>query len=178
MHCLFEEYLSCKGDWLESSIILNLTRKSSSKRLGRHMWRSRKWLQGEHGKELAEELIARKKALGDKSWCVHPDFPKSEAYADMQTTSSKTTNKQSLLTTTTTTTTSKQSLLTHSSNNNNNNQRQQQQQQYCSHRQDHELFKVFDGKEEETEDNEESSMRLEAAMALDGEATQAALSEP
>jgi hypothetical protein len=176
MHCLFEEYLSCKGDWLESSIILNLTRKSSSKRLGRHMWRSRKWLQGEHGKELAEELIARKKALGDKSWCVHPDFPKSEAYADMQTTSSKTTNKQSLLTTTTTTT-SKQSLLTHSSNNNNNNQRQQQQQ-YCSHRQDHELFKVFDGKEEETEDNEESSMRLEAAMALDGEATQAALSEP
>jgi hypothetical protein len=176
MHCLFEEYLSCKGDWLESSIILNLTRKSSSKRLGRHMWRSRKWLQGEHGKELAEELIARKKALGDKSWCVHPDFPKSEAYADMQTTSSKTTNKQSLLTTTTTTT-SKQSLLTHSSNNNNNNQRQQQQQ-YCSHRQDHELFKVFDGKEEETEENEEASMRLEAAMELDGEATRAALSEP
>jgi hypothetical protein len=44
------------------------------------MWRTRKWLHIEHGVDLAEELIVRKKALGDKSWAKHPDFPDAEAW--------------------------------------------------------------------------------------------------
>jgi hypothetical protein len=41
-----------------------------------------------------------------------------------------------------------------------------------------EMFKVFDAKEEEVEEGEETTMRLEAAMDLDGASTRAALSGP
>lgn len=83
---LFEQWLSAKEDWMQSSIVANQSKTMSQKKRGRYCMLEVKTLRSRFGAGIAKQLREEKKALEEgKSaddpiiyWMQHPDI-KSEA---------------------------------------------------------------------------------------------------
>ncbi|CAE7342509.1 unnamed protein product, partial [Symbiodinium microadriaticum] len=67
MRHMYEMWISCDCDWMQSSIVLNAKKSNRTKR---------------HGVAIADDIRASKKALDPSGqgrwWKVHPDQPKNE----------------------------------------------------------------------------------------------------
>ena len=83
---LFEQWLSAKEDWMQSSIVANSTKTMSQKKKGKYCMLEVRTLRSRFGAGIAKQLREEKKALEEgKSpddptiyWMQHPDI-KSEA---------------------------------------------------------------------------------------------------
>lgn len=81
--CLFEAWLSCGGNWKTSRLYISITSKNKSKTCGVRRWLTKAELVNRFGKDVAEDIIARK--MGDESlreretrW--HPELPGNEEW--------------------------------------------------------------------------------------------------
>ena len=83
---LFEQWLSAKEDWMQSSIVANSSKTMSQKKRGRYCMLDVKTLRSRFGTGIAKQLRDEKKAMEEgKSaddqiiyWMPHPDI-KNEA---------------------------------------------------------------------------------------------------
>ena len=83
---LFEQWLSAKEDWMQSSIVANSTKTMSQKKRGKYCMLDVKTLRTRFGNGIAKQLRDEKKALEEAKsaddpiiyWMAHPDI-KSEA---------------------------------------------------------------------------------------------------
>ncbi|CAE7208862.1 unnamed protein product [Symbiodinium sp. CCMP2592] len=79
MRQMYEMFLTCDGDWLSSSLVVNARKKKGSRRRGRYLWKK-----FEHGEAIAEDIVASKKAMDQTGrgiwWKVHPDQPKNKEW--------------------------------------------------------------------------------------------------
>ena len=89
MQQLFEEYLACGGDWMQSSLVLNVTQKASSEISGKQRYVRYIDLRKQHGVTAARMIRESKRELqkqlekkpdpSQAPWVMpHPDLPGSE----------------------------------------------------------------------------------------------------
>ncbi|CAK9001180.1 unnamed protein product, partial [Durusdinium trenchii] len=79
---LYEEYLTSGENWMSSSLVVNASRKLSSKRRGKYRMCMYKDLKVQFGPGIAKQLRDSKKELESTKrdtdtctyWCEHPDF--------------------------------------------------------------------------------------------------------
>ena len=83
MDGLYEEWVKCNGNWLNSTIVLEAKRKEGTKFKNEERYISLKTIREKHGKLLAQSVAREKKELqatiGDKyenmpHWMENPDF--------------------------------------------------------------------------------------------------------
>ena len=77
---LFDEYIACGGDWLQSSIVLSSKRTNSNQILGDNKYFTFKDLKEKYGEETAKVIRSEKKKLEQTPpnaelpwWKPHPD---------------------------------------------------------------------------------------------------------
>eukprot|EP00435_Cladocopium_sp_Y103_P019719 s3370_g4.t1 len=86
---LFEDYLSSGENWMQSSVVINATRKSTQRRRGKFKMVEYKMLKQTYGQAIAKQLRDSKKELqasnpsdGITYWMEHPDLPGREDRSD------------------------------------------------------------------------------------------------
>ncbi len=94
LNLLYDMWLQANGDWMSTTLMLNLRRTHSQKKLGKTSWWPASKLRERYSAEDAEDLIIRKlaqanclrcfvrffvshaKLMAQGQWRWHPDFPK------------------------------------------------------------------------------------------------------
>jgi hypothetical protein len=79
---LYEDYLSSRENWMESSLMANASRTLTSRRRGKYKLTTYRDLKAQFGAGVAKQLRDNKKeqeqakAATDSInyWCEHPDF--------------------------------------------------------------------------------------------------------
>lgn len=62
--CLYEAWLGCEGNWKKSKLYMSICNKNRKKTTGVRRWYLKTELEKRFGKEVADDIIARK--LGDE----------------------------------------------------------------------------------------------------------------
>jgi hypothetical protein len=73
---LFECFLSCKGNWEQSSIVLNARSKHEQKKKGKIRWMSEKEMLERFPQDVVEHMKSEK-TLENKQAMDHPDLLKA-----------------------------------------------------------------------------------------------------
>ena len=83
MDALYEEWVNCGGNWLNSTIYLEAKRKEATKVKAEERYFSLKQIREKHGRLLARSVVREKKELQEKNgnkyenmpyWMENPDF--------------------------------------------------------------------------------------------------------
>ena len=86
MSQLYEDYLSSGENWMQSSVMVNATRRSTQRRKGKYRMIEFKSLKEKYGVSVAKTLRDQKKDQestkpshdGVTYWMEHPDLPGKE----------------------------------------------------------------------------------------------------
>lgn len=70
---LYEQFLQARGDWLATSLMLNVRQVKGLKKTGKAKWWDKNGMLERYSAEDVQDLIARKEKSG--SWMWHPDWP-------------------------------------------------------------------------------------------------------
>ena len=83
---MFEDWMQSGEDWLQSSLLMNMTKSSSQKKRGRHVMLPYRDVKDRFGAAIATSILQEKKALEESKakndptiyYMPHPECPKQE----------------------------------------------------------------------------------------------------
>ena len=80
MRQLYESFLGCAGNWLKSDVVQNARNFTSTRKVGRHVWKKFCELKELHGEAIATDIRTHKIDAGNSWHRPHPDCPEKEAH--------------------------------------------------------------------------------------------------